>query len=152
MFKQVIPSFKPVISNDSSGKSVFKGVSVWKGVGFLYPHPDGGRLWKCCRRKLWRAGCKISWFVYKWNDSIPLSGGTLCGFVGGCVWNAFAEKRSSVCDHKEGVSPEPTVPEIPEDRSSACTAGISDTDFFPGTLCICQPTWTGSFVRLRSCM
>ena len=54
--------------------------------------------------------------------------------------------------HKEGVSPEPTVPEIPEDRSSACTAGISDTDFFPGTLCICQPTWTGSFVRLRSCM
>ena len=76
-----------------SGKSVFKGVSVWTGVGFLYPHPDGGRLWKCCRRKLWRAGCKISWFVCKWNDSIPLSGGTLCGFVGGCVWNAFAEKR-----------------------------------------------------------
>ena len=66
--------------------------------------------------------------------------------------NAFAEKRSSVCDHKEGFSPEPTVPEIPEDRSSACTAGISDTDFFPGTLCICQQTWTGSFVRLRSCM
>ena len=66
--------------------------------------------------------------------------------------NAFAEKRSSVCDHKEGFSPEPTVPEIPEDRSSACTAGISDTDFFSGTLCICQQTWTGSFVRLRSCM
>ena len=62
------------------------------------------------------------------------------------------KKRSSVCDHKERFSPEPTVPEIPEDRSSACTAGISDTDFFPGTLCICQPTWTGSFVRLRSCM
>lgn len=66
--------------------------------------------------------------------------------------NAFAEKSSSVCDHKEGFSPEHTVPEIPEDRSSACTAGISDTDFFSGTLCICQPTWTGSFVRLRSCM
>ena len=62
-------------------------------VSDFYPHPDGGRLWKCCRRKLWRAGCKISWFVCKWNDSIPLSGGTLCGFVGGCVWNAFAEKR-----------------------------------------------------------
>ena len=36
---------------------------------------------------------EISWFVCKWNGSIPLSGGTLCGFVGGCVWNAFAEKR-----------------------------------------------------------
>lgn len=46
----------------------------------------------------------------------------------------------------------PQCREIPEDRSSACTAGISDTDFFPGTLCICQQTWTGSFVRLRSCM
>ena len=52
-----------------SGKSVFKGVSVWTGVGFLYPHPDGGRLWKCCRRKLWRLVVKYQGLTA--NGTIP---------------------------------------------------------------------------------
>ena len=39
------------------------------------------------------------------------------------------KKESSVCDYKERFSPESAVSEIPEDRTSACTSGISDTDF-----------------------